>query len=242
MLVAGCTLPAHFANSSRGRGRGKVEANALRALRLFSANYWHIPSRTALSVRAILSPPPPVSRLPCCFPSVDPLNKCRSISLSVSARGQRDNRRRKFQTFYDNDKKWTIQVETKGVKAGGGGSGAGKTAKALLSRKMPAHFLLNNFDWAMRPAMFLLLLFQHKLNTEILLKVRKSQRRERGVRGEGGWWGSCEQCTGNSDDGNKKRKRQRGQHCRQQCRKEMLSLLGNSQWEQYEEWQQQHQQ
>lgn len=55
----------------------------MRALRLFSANYWHIPSRTALSVRAILSPSPTLSLLPCCFPSVNPLNKCRSISLSV---------------------------------------------------------------------------------------------------------------------------------------------------------------
>lgn len=38
----------------------------------------------------------------------------------------------------------------------------------------------------MRPALFLLLLlFQHKLNTEILFKVRKSQRKEREGGGEG---------------------------------------------------------
>lgn len=82
MLVAGCAL--HTLQIPQGEKQEKVEANAWRALRLFSANYWHIPSRTAL-----LLPPP--SFPSCCFPSVNPLNKCRSISLSVSARTARQS-------------------------------------------------------------------------------------------------------------------------------------------------------
>lgn len=140
MLVAGCALAAHSANSSRGRGRGKVEANALRALRLFSANYWHIPSRTALSARAILSPPPPLSLLPCCVPSVNPLNKCRSISLSVfGARTARQSATKIPNVLRQRQK---MNCPSGDKRCQGGESGAGETAKALLSRKIPAHFFI----------------------------------------------------------------------------------------------------
>lgn len=145
MLVAGCARAAHFANSSRGRGRGKVEANALRALRLFSANYWHIPSRTALSVRAILSPSPTLSLLPCCFPSVNPLNKCRSISLSVfSARTARQSAT-KIPNVLRQRQKMNCPSGDKRCQ-GGGKRGRGNGQGVAVEENASTFFLLNNFD------------------------------------------------------------------------------------------------
>lgn len=137
MLVAGCALHTLRIPEVEEdvEGEWKIEADALRALRLFNANYWHIPTRTALTV-GYTRPSPSF------FPSVNPVNKCRSISLSVSARTARQSAT-KIPNVLRQRQKMNCPSGDKRCPGQGGVKGNGQ---GVAVEKIPAHFLLNDFD------------------------------------------------------------------------------------------------